>query len=162
MVASAESRKQVLRKKGRCYLCLKSGHLSRTCKSPVKCFKYQGAHHVAICDSFQHGVSGPDQVENVPNVSLKFYVDHYSESALLQTANAEVVRPNNDSSPLNVRLLFHSCSQRSYVTQGVKEKLLLPVFGSQRRIVSIRVRWTRSADFSYPLQRHYSSNAFVF
>ena len=30
------------------------------------------------------------------------------------------------------------------------------------RVVSIRVRSTRSADFSYPLQRHYSSNAFVF
>ena len=32
----------------------------------------------------------------------------------------------------------------------------------QRRIVSIRVRSTRSADFSYPLQRHYSVNAIVF
>ncbi|XP_068742363.1 uncharacterized protein [Montipora capricornis] len=127
VVTSAESRKQVLRKKGRCYLCLKSGHLSRNCKSPVKCFKCQGAHHIAICDSFEHTVNGPEQVENVPNVSTSLYVDQYRGSVLLQTATAEVVRPDNDSSPLNVRLIFDSCSQRSYVTQAVKEKLQLPV-----------------------------------
>ena len=57
VVTSAESRKKVLRKKGRCYLCLKWGHLSHNCKSPVKCFKCQGAHHVAICDSFEHAVN---------------------------------------------------------------------------------------------------------
>ncbi|XP_068738177.1 uncharacterized protein [Montipora capricornis] len=130
-----ESRKQVLRKKGRCYLCLKSGHLSRNCKSPVKCFKCQGAHHVAICDSFEHTVSGPEQVENVPNVSTSLYVDQYRGSVLLQTATAEVVRPDNDSSPLNVRLVFDSCSQRSYVTQAVKEKLQLPVVGRDSLLI---------------------------
>ena len=40
---------------------------------------------------------------------------------LLQTATAEVVRPDNDSNPLNVRLVFDSCSKRSYVTQAVKK-----------------------------------------
>ena len=46
---------------------------------------------------------------------------------LLQTLTAEVVRPENDSSPLNVRVVFDSCSQRSYVTQTVNKKLQLPV-----------------------------------
>ncbi|XP_068670957.1 uncharacterized protein [Montipora foliosa] len=135
VVTSAESRKQVLRKKGRCYLCLKSGHLPRNCKSPVKCFKCQGAHHVAICDSFEGTVSGPEQVENVPNVSTSLYVDQYRGSVLLQTATCEVVRPDNDSSPLNVRLVFDSCSQRSYVTQAVKEKLQLPVVGRDSLLI---------------------------
>ena len=57
VVTSAESGKKVLRKKGRRYLCLKWGHLSHNCKSPVKCFKCQGADHVAICDSFEHAVN---------------------------------------------------------------------------------------------------------
>ena len=73
MVISTESRKHVLTKKGKCYLCLKSGHLSRNCKSLVKCFKCQGPHHVAMCDSFEDTVSGPEQVENVPNVSTSLY-----------------------------------------------------------------------------------------
>ena len=54
---------------------------------------------------------------------------------LLQTATAEVVRPDNDSSPLNVRLVFDSCSQRSYVTQTVKEKLQLPVVGRDSLLI---------------------------
>ncbi|XP_068723841.1 uncharacterized protein [Montipora capricornis] len=56
-------------------------------------------------------------------------------SVLLQTATAEVVRPDNDSSPLNVRLVFDSCSQRSYVTQAVKEKLQLPVVGRDSLLI---------------------------
>ena len=74
-------------------------------------------------------VSGPEQVENVPNVSYSLYVDQYRGSVLLQTATAEVVRPDNDSSPLNVRLVFDSCSQRSYVTQAVRDSLLIKTFG---------------------------------
>ncbi|XP_068756263.1 uncharacterized protein [Montipora capricornis] len=111
-----------------------SGHLSRNCKRPVKCFKCQGAHLVAICDSFEHPLSGPEQVENVPNVSTSLYVDQYRGSVLLQTATAEVVLPNNSSS-LNVRLVFDSCSQRYYVTQTVKEKLQLPVVGRDSLLI---------------------------
>ena len=95
----------------------------------MKCFKCQGDHHVAICVSFEHTVSGPEQVENVPDVSTSMYVDQCGGSMLLQTATAEVVRPDNDSSPLNVSLVFDSCSQRSYVTHAVKGKLQLPVVG---------------------------------
>ena len=101
----------------------------------MKCFKCQGAHLVAICDSFEHTLSGPEQVENVPNLSTSLYVDQYRGSVLLQTATAEVVLPNNDSSPLNVRLVFDSCSQRSYVTQTVKEKLQLPVVGRDSLLI---------------------------
>ena len=54
---------------------------------------------------------------------------------LLQTATAEVVRPDNDSNPLNVRLIFDSCSQRSYVTRADKEKLQLPVVGRDSLLI---------------------------
>ena len=54
---------------------------------------------------------------------------------LLQTATAEVVRPDNDSSPLNVRLVFDSCSQRSYVTQAVEEKLQLSIVGRDSLLI---------------------------
>ena len=59
--------------------------------------------------------------------STSLYVDQYRGSVLLQTATAEVMHPDNDSSPLNEHLVFHSCSQRSYENQAVKEKLQLPI-----------------------------------
>ena len=51
VVTSPQSRKQILlKRKGKCSLCLKTGHLSRSCQSSVKCLKCQAPHHVAICD----------------------------------------------------------------------------------------------------------------
>ena len=48
VVRSPESRKQILKRKGKCFLCLKTEHLSRNCQSSVKCFKCHGPHHVTI------------------------------------------------------------------------------------------------------------------
>ena len=62
-------------------------------------------------------------------------MDQYRGSVLLQTATAEVVRPDKDSNPLNVRLVFDSCSQRSYVTQAVKKKFQLPVVGRDSLLI---------------------------
>lgn len=130
VVASAESSKQVLRRKGTCYL--KPGHLSCNCKSTVKCFT---CHHVAICDSNEQTLARPKKIENVADVSTSTYVDQSRGSVLLQTATAEVVRPDNDSHPLNLCLVFDSCSQRSHVTQCVKEKLDLPVLDKDSLLI---------------------------
>ena len=73
--------------------------------------------------------------ENVPNVSASLYVDQYRGSVLLQTATAEVMRPDNDNSLRNVRLVFNPCSQRAYVTQAVKEKLQLPYVGRDSLLI---------------------------
>ena len=62
-------------------------------------------------------------------------MDQSRGSVLLQTATAEVVRPDKESRPLNLRLVFDSCSQRSYVTQSVKDKLDLPVLGKDSLLI---------------------------
>ena len=48
-VASIESRREVIRRTGRCYICLGKGHVSRNCRSRIKCRSCKGRHHVAIC-----------------------------------------------------------------------------------------------------------------
>ena len=50
-VSNAQARKVILKKTGRCYVCLRKDHLSRECKSNVKCFTRGGHHHVSICES---------------------------------------------------------------------------------------------------------------
>ena len=134
VVTSIESRKEVLKRKGKCFLCLKQGHLARNCQAPMKCLKCQGAHHVAICGNPDPTLGGQDR-EHVASVSTSMYVDQSRGSVLLQTATAEVVRPDNDSFPLSVRLVFDSCSQRSYMTKDLKDKLGLSVIGRESLLI---------------------------
>lgn len=128
VLTSPESRKQVLRKKGNVF-CLKPGHISRSCRSSIKCLKCQGPHHVAICDHSEQLRQGQEQVENVTSVSTSMYVDQLRGSVLLQTATAEVVRPDYDSYSRSIRLFD------SYITENLKTELGLPVIGRDSLLI---------------------------
>ena len=45
-----EARRQILWKSGRCFTCLRKGHISRNCCSMSKCSKCSGRHHASICE----------------------------------------------------------------------------------------------------------------
>ena len=49
IVTQIETRKQILRKSGHCFNCLRRGHLSRDCRSRSRCSKCSRKHHVSIC-----------------------------------------------------------------------------------------------------------------
>jgi len=63
--AEVESRREALRKAGRCYVCLGKGHVSRNCRSRIKCLSCKGRHHVAICS----GKSSPKGTESISTAS---------------------------------------------------------------------------------------------
>jgi len=48
-IADVTARREVLRKAGRCYICLRKNHLSRDCHSSFSCRKCRGRHHTSIC-----------------------------------------------------------------------------------------------------------------
>lgn len=50
-VTQVEARKQSLRRNGRCFSCLRKGHLSRDCRSTYRCCTCRGHHHTSICSS---------------------------------------------------------------------------------------------------------------
>ena len=50
-VSKPEERKQVLMKFGRCFVCLRKGHLIRQCRSRLRCVTCGGRHHSSICTS---------------------------------------------------------------------------------------------------------------
>ncbi|XP_065054094.1 uncharacterized protein LOC135682929 [Rhopilema esculentum] len=50
-VTDPTTRKNILGEKKRCFVCLRSGHLSRNCHSTGKCFHCGESHHAAICSS---------------------------------------------------------------------------------------------------------------
>ena len=49
VVVQVEARKQILKKSGCCFVCLKRGHLGRECQSSNKYRLCKGRHHSSIC-----------------------------------------------------------------------------------------------------------------
>ena len=48
-VVDIEARRAVIRRTGRCFVCLRKGHISQNCHSKIKCQACKGRHHVAVC-----------------------------------------------------------------------------------------------------------------
>ena len=49
VISQVDARKQALRCSGRCFSCLRKGHLSRDCRSQHRCHTCNGRHHSSIC-----------------------------------------------------------------------------------------------------------------
>ena len=76
VVTLVEERKQILKSSGRCFTCLRKGHISRTCRSPNKCQRCGGRHHSSICmknsvqNTTQQALSAPSNTSSVPSLGL--------------------------------------------------------------------------------------------
>ena len=144
-VTEVDARKQILRKSGRCFCCLKRGHLSRDCRSSHKCPKCTGRHHISICprsytcDSNQRttttGASqpalpgvpeashttksglNPDAATFVAPTTFVTMCAGVDKTVLLQTAQTSIYNPSKPQLSMRVRAILDSGSQRSYVTE---------------------------------------------
>ena len=67
IVTDHRARRDILRQKGRCFICMRSGHLARDCRSQFGCFKCKGKHHSAICNSYKTPKETPTTA--VPNTA---------------------------------------------------------------------------------------------
>ena len=50
-ITKPADRKPILKSSGRCFNCLRRGHVSRECKSLSRCQKCKRKHHTSICDT---------------------------------------------------------------------------------------------------------------
>ena len=57
------------------------------------------------------------------------------KSVLLQSARAVITDPNNPSLEMNVRVLLDSCSQRSYISQRLRDVLKLPTVRTDQLMI---------------------------
>ena len=154
-VDDSNKRKDILRKAGRCFVCLKTNHMSKNCVSPRNCRHCNNRHHQSICDrtpkshvnqkalgGSEKENSSKDDSKNPENVTTgTTNTSTNRHTVLLQTARAVAFDENsNRSTP--VRVLFDNGSQRSYVTDSLRarlglkvdkrEKLRLNTFGETR------------------------------
>ena len=56
-IVTVEDRRQILKEAGRCFICLRKGHISRECRSHMRCSGCKGRHHISICYRGSGGVS---------------------------------------------------------------------------------------------------------
>ena len=49
-VSNCQSRKVILRRNKRCFICLDTGHIAKNCKSITYVGNVTGKHHISICE----------------------------------------------------------------------------------------------------------------
>ena len=141
-------RKDFLRRDGRCFVCLRKGHLGKACYSNSKCLDYSGRHHVSICDRQKEKRSSsldasskpfvPNQSQSETNISDETPVATHvgisttDKTVLLQTAIASISRPDCPTETIKARMILDSGSQRSYVSDRLKNAINLPVIGTEQ------------------------------
>ena len=147
-IRSAQERKSILIKTGRCFNCLRINHKSYNCQSTKTCRLCNRKHHQSICEnsctfdsnsmnrtptdslptrpteqpaSNSVSNSGTGQVTTSTTTSTKNH-----KTVLLQTAHAmALANPNGPFVPACV--LFDSGSQLSYVTERLQKELHLKI-----------------------------------
>ena len=146
VITDIERRKEVLRRFGRCFVCLKRGHVARTCKGRA-CSCCGGRHNVCLCNrsTGQHATTGgEDSTVPTPALQVSNSLEYAEKSQviLLQTAEVTVASQCHTQ---KARLILDSGSQRSYISTELsqrlglrpmrQERLLVRTFGSSEEMV---------------------------
>ncbi|XP_065051274.1 uncharacterized protein LOC135680947 [Rhopilema esculentum] len=119
-IVDVNKRKEHLLRVGRCFSCLRTGHVVKTCPSAKFCSFCRGKHHSSICERKSNNSGAESMPPNVTAISKEKKSTH----VLLQTAKATAVNPSTGEK-CSIRILFDNGSQRSYVTEDVVKKLQL-------------------------------------
>ena len=114
---------RIVRTSKLCFVRLKGSHLAKDCFSKIKCFKCSKLHHIALCDSEESGhSSNSSSVTNIAGVD---------DNANIFLQTAKVQAKNCENSYVNsARVLFDSCSQLSYITPQLRNRLKLKTVGT--------------------------------
>lgn len=137
-VSNPEERKQALMKSGRCFVCLRRGHLSRQCRSKLRCVACGGRHHSSICTKASSREKEPSGQVEAPMTALNPAAPSFQPPTtsstllvnargpvLLQTARVKLFNPEYPGQTVEVRAILDTGSQQSYATSKVKDALSL-------------------------------------
>jgi hypothetical protein len=134
-----DARKQSLRRAGRCFICLRRNHISRNCRSSMKCSNCKGRHHVSICDQTGSQRERNDEAPNAANVTVPSTPVMYVSSktrVMLQTAMVVLQGVIKSRPTYKTRAVFDCGSQRTYISTHIQQALSLS--SSSVEIVEIK------------------------
>ena len=140
-VKDINTRKSILKKYGRCFICFRKGHRAMDFRSKVNCSHCKKRHNTALCifrDEIRqenHRSPNPSSAECI-NIASCVQENSSCATAALQTAQALI----NGDRDLRVHVIFDSGSQKSFITARAAEmaglhpirrkRLGIKVFGS--------------------------------
>ena len=116
-ITNVKERKHRLIEQRRCFVCLKKNHVSKNCKSNLRCRKCNKRHHTSICDP-------PKEHEKSTSNQTITTATKEQASVLLQTATAYAYGEDREKK-IKVNILFDGGSQKSYITEDLKKRLAL-------------------------------------
>eukprot|EP00794_Sanderia_malayensis_P017865 gene17865-19646_t len=147
-VTDPNVRKRILRDRRRCFICLKPNHISKNCHSGTRCYRCKSRHHSSICGAMEERPHSPSRPSTEPqskentqqqqeSVTTNLFTlqNVKSNIVLLQTAKTIAHPVNNPRDFKNVRVTLDSCSQRSYITTELRDKLKLPTISSHEILI---------------------------
>ena len=135
-ISTIPARREILRKEGCCFVCLRKGHRANECQSYRKCCRCGRKHHQSICEqgSAVQPIENHDTKETPTTTST---VAKTRNNVLLQTARSKAYTADNQL--VAVHILLDSGSQRSYITNSKlklaplrQERLALNTFGNTK------------------------------
>ena len=132
IVTDPTARKEHLKNNKLCFLCLMGGHNSRDCKKSRTCFYCNGVHNSAICLRRVKKEDSHDIPNNRHSQSTTGNHVQQNSCVLLQTADVTLRNENNASRDVRVKMMLDSGSQRTYVSERVKNILNLSTKGTEQ------------------------------
>lgn len=126
-IVNPKDRKDLLRKGGRCFVCLRNNHKSKDCTSPKTCPHCHNKNHQSMCehaktqDNPRQGVK--ESKTNNNHVSATSATKN--KTVLLHTAQA-IASNEADTRSSQVRVLLDNGSQCSCIADSLRLKLELP------------------------------------
>ena len=109
--------------------------MALNCFSKYRCNVCKGKHHISLCNAENKSTNSEVKEQQVMQPEPQEATNLFTESKpsiLLQTAQAEIFNPDNTGRKMVVRVVFDSGSQRSYITERVKDYLKLPVAAREK------------------------------
>ena len=106
--------------KGKCFICLRTGHTIKDCKIEKPCFHYGQVknRHCSLCPK-KFG-------KEIWQLSFSTLLS-YGQKVIKQTANVKVSNNENRIPTIKTRILMETGSQRTYVTKELKQLQLNPL-----------------------------------
>ncbi|GFV53924.1 DUF1758 domain-containing protein [Trichonephila clavipes] len=142
---SANEKREILKKKGCCFLCLSPGHRAMECVKRESCPICNGSHHFSISFRNRHDddLSPKRDTDNIVSTVIKTEVN----SVLLQTCAALIDVKNEQEV---VRLFLDNGSQRSFVLKSTSEKFNFPILRKENlSICTFGAKETEKKNFKY-------------